>query len=91
MKLLFSKKGYSEQVIRKSLYWLSEHAEWGLSECDENWEISILKGDDAAVAALNRLLNDFLLREKIDNETLGMRKEIVKGALVGLARKAGNA
>ncbi|MFC1333184.1 MAG: His-Xaa-Ser system protein HxsD [gamma proteobacterium symbiont of Clathrolucina costata] len=84
-KFEFNRDDYSEQVIRKALYWLSETCEWSLGEEGSDWIVRV-KGDvDNAEFELSRLLNDFKLREQLDIETKGMRKELIRSALHGIA------
>lgn len=75
---------YSEAVVRKSLYWLSEDCEWQLNIDEENWVI-ILSADNAAISKLHRLLNDFSLREKLDERTGTLRNQVIDAALTRLA------
>ena len=74
---------YSEQVIRKSLYWLSEKCKWQLIEKSDSWNITIFGEDSLEEYAneFNRLLNDFKLREKLDSETKNLRLKVVSAAL----------
>ena len=77
------KARYSENVVRKALYWISEQCGATIKETDEFWLIA-LDADDCAFE-LQRLLNDFLLREKHDVVTKNMRLAIVSAALKRLA------
>ena len=82
------KASYSESVLRKALYWLTEFCEWTLDEVDDSWQIALLTNDsefDCCKAELNRLLNDFLLRERLDTATKHMRRKIVTAALSKLS------
>ena len=83
------KAGYSEAVVRKALYWLSEVSDWQLQEDELYWLIDISETPNQAdvKSELNRLLNDFLLREKLDNKTGNLRDRIVTSALEGLLKK----
>ncbi len=84
------KSNYSESVIRKSLYWLSEVSDWQLQEDSTSWDVMLNTISDeqkfTIISELHRLMNDFILREKLDNDTLGMRNQIVVAALQGLMK-----
>jgi len=78
------KDAFSENVIRKSLYWLSEICKWELCETDNNWLVTLMPrspDDRTCKAELDRLLNDFKLREELDKSTKGMRVKIVSAVL----------
>lgn len=85
----YKKKNYSEEVIRRALYWLSRDCEWLLDDADEDWKIEIItdENDDEKQikAELDRLINDYVLREKIDKKTKSMRFKIVHAALSRIA------
>jgi len=49
--------------------------------------ISLNTGDDG-LADFHRILNDFILREKLDVETKNLRTEIINAALTRLASGA---
>jgi His-Xaa-Ser system protein HxsD len=77
------KDKFSENVVRKSLYWLSEKCKWRLNESHDSWEVIFENSPDGEEHSfeLHRLLNDFLLREKLDIETGDLRKKIVSSSL----------
>ena len=77
------KARYSETLVRKALYWLSERCGATLDEDNEFWYVT-LDADDCTFE-LHRLLSDFSLREKHDVATKGMRLAIVRAALKRLA------
>jgi len=54
----YSKKYYSEWVIRNSLYWFSNHSKWSLEESEESWSVSIQEDEENALQELDRLIND---------------------------------
>ena len=83
MRLL--KKQYSESVIRKSLYWLSDEFSWELDEDEDAWIICFELDSQAAAYELNRLLNDFLLREQLDQQTGAERQAVILSALKRIA------
>lgn len=70
----------SEAVIRKALYWASESIDWQLESIPGHWSVSWI-GVAADKAQLDRLVNDFLLREKLDRETGTMRRNAIDAAL----------
>jgi His-Xaa-Ser system protein HxsD len=84
-KFIIEKERYSEQVIRKALYWLSESYVWSLDDLEDNWVITIRGNDDNAELEMSRLLNDFTLREQLDLETKAARRELIRTALYGIA------
>ena len=65
----FPKSQYSEHVVRNALYWLSEHTQWVLTDDESCWHVRLLDGSFENLATLNRLLNDFRLREDLDRRT----------------------
>ena len=83
----YSKKNYSEWVIRNSLYWFSNHSKWSLEESEETWSISIQEDEENAIQELDRLINDYLLREKIMKKTEGVREKIALKVLQSIEEK----
>ena len=84
----YPKETCSEQSIRKALYWLSKVCEWKLDSSDNSWQIELLVSEsyfDECKAELDRLLNDFILREELDRKTKYLREKIIFGALERLA------
>jgi His-Xaa-Ser system protein HxsD len=77
---------YSEQVVRKSLYWLSELSGWELSDDAASWIVNLHSDSAEATTTLHRLLNDFLLRESIDRTTKGLRARVISAALKKLGK-----
>jgi His-Xaa-Ser system protein HxsD len=80
----FKKEKYDEQSIRRALYWLSAHCEWTLDE-DENTWIVHYTGDSKLRAVLHRLVNDQILRQKIDRSTANLRERIISKVLKELS------
>lgn len=79
-----SKSSYSEQSVRKALYWLSEHYRWKLDEDGDSWNIDFIveeKEFDVCKSEFDRLLNDFVLREKLDKNTKHLRQKIIASSL----------
>ena len=83
----YSKKNYSEWVIRNSLYWFSNYSKWSLEESEEFWSVSIQEDEDSAIQELDRLINDYLLREKIMKKTEGVREKIALKVLQSIEEK----
>lgn len=80
----FKKEKYSEWVIRNSLYWLSGECKWVLEEKEDQWEVYINNDDLDMVHQLCRLMNDYLLREKLMRETEDVRKSIALAVMKGI-------
>ena len=83
----YSKKNYSEWVIRNSLYWFSNYSKWSLEEGEEFWSVSIQEDEENAIQELDRLINDYLLREKIMEKTEGVREKIALKVLQSIEEK----
>lgn len=84
-----SKEDYYESAIRKALYWLSEDSEWILTVTDKEWKIEITCEASEEInieSKFYRLLNDYLLREKLDMGTLSLKRAIITKSLKDLAR-----
>ena len=83
-----AKADYPEDVVRRALYWMSDLADWELSDQDDAWEIQLRPTVDHPVdlkARFHRHLNDFLLRYQLDEKTDHLRERIVVQALKRLA------
>lgn len=72
---------YSEWVIRNSLYWMSAVTRWKLDEDDEHWLVSFELWNDKVEFELERLLNDYKLREKLQVHTGQVRTSIIGNVL----------
>ena len=83
----YSKQNYSEWVIRNSLYWFSNYCKWSLDESEETWSISLQDEEEDTFQELDRLLNDYLLREKILRKTEGVREKIALKVLQSIEEK----
>ena len=83
----YSKKNYSEWVIRNSLYWFSNHSKWSLEESDGFWLLTIQEDEENATQELDRLINDYLLREKIMKKTESVREKIALKVLQSIEEK----
>ena len=76
IQIRLPKHDYSESVVRKALYWASEIGEWQMERDGNDWVIT-LDSDSQGVTDLHRILNDFILREKLDAKTAINRKSDV--------------
>jgi His-Xaa-Ser system protein HxsD len=74
---IFKKDKYDEQLIRRALYWLSAHCEWTLDEDENSWLVHY-DGDTELRTVLHRLVNDQILRQKIDRSTANLRERIIR-------------
>ena len=85
----YSKKNHSEWVIRNSLYWFSNYCKWSLEESEETWSTSLQdeEEEEDTFQELDRLINDYLLREKIMKETEGVREKIALKVLQSIEEK----
>ena len=83
----YSKQNYSEWVIRNSLYWFSNYSKWSLEESEEFWSVSIQEDEESVIQELDRLINDYLLREKIMKKTEGVREKIALKVLQSIEEK----
>ncbi|PWK09425.1 His-Xaa-Ser system protein HxsD [Pantoea ananatis] len=81
MQKNISKTMYSECVIRNSLYWMSAVTHWKLDEKDQNWIVSFEDWNDEVEFELERLLNDYKLREKLQAHTGQVRTSIIDNVL----------
>ena len=85
MEISVLKSEFSNTVVRKALYWISESATWSIKDVDEKYIIDIkpieVSNSSFIEDEFHRLLNDFYLRERIDKSNKGLRKEIIKQAL----------
>ena len=83
-KITLSKSDFSESVIRKALYWATEIGDWELDSGGDDWEVTI-NADGKGVTKFHRILNDFILRERLDAQTKSLRTDVIKAALTRLA------
>lgn len=80
IKKLLNKNTYPEVIIRKTTYSLSAYSKWELNELKEDWEI-VIYSEENILHIFDRLLNDNILRYKIDKETLFLREKIITKSL----------
>ncbi|EEC4818626.1 His-Xaa-Ser system protein HxsD [Salmonella enterica] len=72
---------YSEWVIRNTLYWISPVSSWKLKENISSWTISFENDSPECLYEFERLLNDYALREKLQQKTGALRDSIVHKVL----------
>lgn len=90
MILSLSKKLYPELVLRKALYWLKPEYQWTMEENESEWLITFICSQDDFFHCkheLNKLLNDYSLREKIDSQTDDLKLAIIRKALKDLSKE----
>ena len=85
MKLNILKKSFSENTVRKALYWLSEDATWTMKDEKEVFIIDFTPKENKVELQIeekfNELLNDFYLRDIHNSSTKNLRKDIIEQAL----------
>ncbi|MDK1703109.1 His-Xaa-Ser system protein HxsD [Serratia rubidaea] len=77
----FEKSKYSEWVIRNSLYWLTQKTAWKLEDEGASWIIFLENGAPDCEFELERLINDYQLREKLQQQTGVLRDSIIRKVL----------
>lgn len=85
--LELKKDVYSEWVLRNALYWISEECEWTLSDCSESWVITLDYEHASPEKSFHRLLNDYLLRERLSLSTERLRNDIALAVLDQLKKR----
>ena len=85
-QIFLSDADYSERVVRRTLYWYSKYSEWTLEKRDGGYVVSVSNFNPDNVAHFSRLLNDQVLREKIDSRTGHLREKIIQKVLSDLSR-----
>lgn len=82
--VMLDKKKYSESVIRQSLYWVSSESAWTLKESNDFFEVTLKNSNEELFFTFERLLNDYLLREKAERQTKLIRESIINKVLVSI-------
>ena len=85
--LRFRKDRHSEWVIRNSLYWLSARCKWSLSESESEWLVSLEGADADTLYEIERLTNDYRLREIVMHKTGAVRDSIAQGVLLSIQQR----
>jgi len=75
---------YSEWVVRNTLYWMSAITSWNLDSSEDSWIILLENADRETRQELDRLLNDYTLRERLMLKTEGVRNSIVENVLASV-------
>lgn len=81
------KNRFSEYVVRQALYWMSHRASWQLSESEQEWIVQFSAESDIEIYEFERLLNDYLLRERLSHQTIMLRERITLSVLESVERK----
>jgi len=90
MQLSIKKDQYSELVIRKALYWIKAQYQWSIEEYSDHWLIIFICDEENFIhckSELNKLLNDYSLREKLDSNTDELKIAIIRKALKDLSKE----
>lgn len=82
--VMLDKKKYSESVIRQSLYWVSSESAWNLKESNDFFEVTLKNSNEGLIFTFERLLNDYLLREKAERQTKLIRESIINKVLISI-------
>jgi His-Xaa-Ser system protein HxsD len=75
------KSSYTEWVVRNSLYWISSMSAWSLEDDETRWTVHFKVYSEDVAQEFSRLLNDYCLREKLNNKTVVHRDAIAKNVL----------
>ena len=81
------KDACQEMVIRKALYWLSKECDWVLEKTDTSWVVKY-ESEDNLEPLINRLINDQILRNRIDKNTGHLREKIIHKVLSDITSRA---
>lgn len=82
---MFEKNKYSEWVIRNSLYWLTPKTQWKLEDDETSWKVSL--ENHSLEFEFERLLNDYQLREKLQQQTGKLRDTIIQKVLRSIDKR----
>ncbi|MBF4317732.1 His-Xaa-Ser system protein HxsD [Vibrio anguillarum] len=81
------KNTFSETVVRSALYWMSPLTTWKLTGKDAQWTVDFSSQDESVILEFERLLNDYVLREKLSSKTDGYLKGISLAVLNAVEKK----
>lgn len=84
MEIKLDKINYSQWVIRNSLYWMTSYTRWTLEEIDNQWKITFENNNESNLFEFNKLINDYILREKIELKTGKVKESIISKVLVSI-------
>ena len=88
MILYFRKSHLSLLSIRKALYWLNDECIWDLKESNTDWIIELNCNTDKEEyysGIINKLINDYALRELINSDTDELKQAIINKSLKDLS------
>lgn len=81
------KNTFSETVVRSALYWMSSLTTWKLTSEDAQWIVDFSLQDETVIFEFERLLNDYVLREKLSGKTAPYLDGISLAVLNAVERK----
>ncbi|WP_240314449.1 His-Xaa-Ser system protein HxsD [Vibrio tetraodonis] len=81
------KNTFSETVVRSALYWMSPIAAWKLTVDDTHWTIDFSSQEENVIFEFERLLNDYVLREKLSGKTASYLEGISLAVLSSIEKK----
>ncbi|WP_261881623.1 His-Xaa-Ser system protein HxsD [Vibrio pelagius] len=81
------KSSFSELVVRQALYWMSPITTWKLTDEDILWTVHFFSQDEGVILEFERLLNDYLLREKLSEKTSSYLEGISAAVLSSVEKK----
>ncbi|ARC20215.1 His-Xaa-Ser system protein HxsD [Vibrio parahaemolyticus] len=81
------KSTFSESVVRHALYWMSPLTTWKLADEDIRWTVHFSSQDEDIILEFERLLNDYLLREKLSKKTSSYLEGISAAVLSSVEKK----
>ena len=88
MILGFSKSQLSLLSLRKALYWLNDECIWNFKESNDDWLIEInckTDKEEYYSGIINKLVNDYALRELVNSNTDDLKQAIIHKALKDLS------
>lgn len=85
-EIYLSKNIYSQSVMRNALYWCSPEGNWLLQENDRDWIVQLHDHSSLFETTLHRHLNDFILREKLEDKTRIKKEKIILAALAAVLK-----
>ncbi|OZG70866.1 His-Xaa-Ser system protein HxsD [Hahella sp. CCB-MM4] len=81
------KSDYTEWVIRNTLYWLTPYSRWQLSDSSTHWIIQFESPSNDLFYELDKLLNDYTLRENVMEKTSTIREAITLNVLKSIQQR----
>ncbi|WP_417579027.1 hypothetical protein [Nitrincola sp.] len=74
----FYKTELSEWVLRNALYWISPFSAWTLDETPSTWIVGLEVDSNEVRSELNRLINDYALRESLKREFYKPKAQLIQ-------------